>query len=81
MLHDEASETWQPLSGVFQLNPEADRLWLEAGQADAADGYLDGTRAVLDDLEIRVFDTFEDASTYVATYHATHPTVFEAGSL
>jgi len=72
--HTEDANTWQTMEGIFQIDPDATKIRLFLQQASQGGDPPDGTRAMFDDLELRVFDTQAGAESYRDnTYNPNHP--------
>jgi len=73
MLHTASSRTWQTISGIFQLQSNASIIRFFLQQAEMGGDPSDGTQAVFDDLELRLFDTMQEAEIYKSMYEKNHP--------
>lgn len=73
MRHTSSSTTWQTISGIFQLQPTASTINLFLQQAEMGGDPSDGTQAVFDDIELRLFDTMKEAEAYRKMYERSHP--------
>lgn len=78
MRHDAAARTWETMDGIFQLDAAAHEIRLFLMQAHGAGDPPDGTRAVVDDVALMLFDTLAEAQDYRDYYLQNHPAVFES---
>ena len=68
MLHWEAPKVWDVISGIFAIEPGTVKIRLFLMQAWRLGDSPDGTRAMFDDVELRVFDSKEKALAYRDAY-------------
>jgi hypothetical protein len=81
MIHSASGEYWQTVYGIFELDATATRIWLQPGQGYGGGDDPDGTRGVLDDLEMALFDSLAEAQAYADTYASAHPEEFEYSNI
>ena len=75
MRHTAGERTWQTISAIFQLEPDALVIRFFLNQASMRGDPPDGTRAVFDDLELLIFETQDEAEAHREIYKANHPEV------
>jgi hypothetical protein len=61
---------WVSVHGIFPIPAGVDTVQLRLGQARRSDTPHDGSAAYITNVEVRLFETREDAAAYAATYVA-----------
>jgi len=72
MRHTTDANTWQVVSGIFPIHKDAKSIRLFLQQAYNVNDPPDGTRAMFDDIELRIFNTQEEAEHYRDIYQLNH---------
>ncbi|MCW5516163.1 InlB B-repeat-containing protein [Muriicola sp. Z0-33] len=62
--HDAPAGIWQERSGIYEILPNVDRIRLFLSQQAQVGDDPDGTKALYDDVEIRIFNSLEEAINY-----------------
>lgn len=64
MFHTADANTWQIISGIFQINQDVDTIHLQLSQAAQVGDSPFGAKALYDEVEMRIFDTEAEAINY-----------------
>ncbi|WP_062060875.1 hypothetical protein [Aquimarina longa] len=66
MMHDEEANVWQVVSGTHLLLPNVNEIYFQIGQASMVGDPNDGTKSMCKDIEVRIFQSKQDAEIYVS---------------
>lgn len=69
MLHTGDANEWQKLYGIFRIKNTVSKIRFFLMQASQVGDPPDGTKALFDDIELLIFDTWEEAYLYQQTYN------------